>query len=469
MNISIEEAAVCEKKIVVEFDEADVKKAYDSTLALFAKQAAIKGFRPGKAPRDMVVRRFGADILKYAREDLEAKGFSQCLKDNPMEIVAERDFERTGFSSPSEPYTVSLVVSVSPDVPVPDYKGLPLEARKVAVADEAVQDTIDRLRKDRGEFKDAPDGTPAQAGDLVQIDYTATSGGKPLSEFGPKAQTLAEHKDFWVMTDEEYSFLPGFGPQLVGLKSGDSKTVDITFPADAAVEELRSLPASFAVTVKKVRAHAPAEMDDKFFAAFQVKDEAELRASIRSSLEHAAQRDERARVRDAALEALLEKAGPVECSAAETERETNRLVYDMAAQNLRNGVPEKELRDQLPRITEEARKAAGRSLSARHLLDAVAKAEDITVSDAAVDMEERIQAYASGASSVKALAKAHGVSQETLRERTRERIRQRLAIDAILREAAWSGDGAEDAKAQYAPAPEAAPEAPSADAPAPEA
>ena len=469
MKVSIEEAGVCEKKIVIEFDESDVQKAYDSTFALFSKQASIKGFRPGKAPREMVVRRYGADILKYAREDLEAKGFSQCLRENPMDVVAERDVERTGFASPSDPYTVSLVVSVSPSVPVPDYKGLPLEARKIAVTDEAVQDTVQRLRKDRGEFKDAPDGTPAQAGDLVQIDYTATSGGKPLSDFGPKAQTLAEHKDFWVMTDEEYSFLPGFGPQLVGLKSGDSKTVEITFPADAAVEELRSLPASFAVTVKKVRAHAPAEMDDKFFAAFQVKDETALRSTIRSSLERAAQRDERARVRDAAMEALLAKAGPVECSAAETERETNRLVYDLAAQNLRNGVSEKDLRDQLPRITEEARKAAGRSLSVKHLLDAVAKAEDITVSDSAVDMEERIQAYASGASSVKALAKASGVSQETLRERVRERIRQRLAIDAVLREAAWTGDGAEDAKAQYAPAPAAAPEAAAPAKPAPEA
>ena len=467
MKVSIEEVGVCEKKIVIEFDESDVQKAYDSTFALFAKQASIKGFRPGKAPREMVVRRYGADILKYAREDLEAKGFSKCLKDNPMEVIGERDFERKGFASPSDPYTVSLVVSVSPDVPAPDYKGLPLEARKVAVTDEAVQQTVDRLRKDRGEFKDAPDGTPAQAGDLVQIDYTATSGGKSLADLGPKAKSLAEHKDFWVMTDEEYSFIPGFGPQLVGLKSGDAKTVEITFPADAAIEELRSVPASFAVTVKKVRSHAPAELDEKFFASFQVKDEAELRSTIRTSLERAAQRDERARVRDAAIEALLAKAGPVECSAAETERETNRLVYDLAAQNLRNGVSEKDLRDQLPRITEEARKAAGRSLSARHLLDAVAKAEEITVNDAAVDMEERIEAYAAGAASVKALAKAHGISPETLRERTRERIRQRLAIDAILRNAAWSGDGAEDAKTQYAG--ESKPAAPAPAEPTPEA
>lgn len=456
MKVSIEEAGVCEKKIVIEFDESDVQKAYDSTFALFSKQASIKGFRPGKAPREMVARRYGADILKYAREDLEAKGFSQCLRENPMDVVAERDVERTGFASPSDPYTVSLVVSVSPSVPVPDYKGLPLEARKVAITDEAVQKTFDNLRKDRGEFKDAPDGTPAQAGDLVQIDYTATSGGKPLSDFGPKAQTLAEHKDFWVMTDEEYSFLPDFGPQLVGLKAGDAKTVDITFPADAAVEELRSLPASFAVTVKKVRSHEPAALDEKFFASFQVKDEAELRSTIRSSLERAALRDEQSRVRDAALDALLEKAGPVECSAAEVERETNRLVYDLAAQNLRNGVSEKDLRDHLPRITEEARKAAGRSLSAKHLLDAVAKAEDITISNAEIDLAERVHAYSAGAASVKALAKARGISQESLREQTRESLLHRHAIDALLRHAAWTGDGAEDAKAQYAPAPEAA-------------
>ena len=68
MKVSIEEAGVCEKKIVIEFDESDVQNAYDSTFALFSKQASIKGFRPGKAPREMVVRRYGADILKYRKQ-----------------------------------------------------------------------------------------------------------------------------------------------------------------------------------------------------------------------------------------------------------------------------------------------------------------------------------------------------------------------------------------------------------------
>ena len=444
MNVTVENAGPCRKRIKVEFSAEEIQKEYDESLAVYAKHGQVKGFRPGKAPAEMIRRMYNKQILEGLHEHLLAKGFQQALKEHKLEPVAEMDLQKSTLKA-GEPFSFSLLLDVEPDFALPVYKGLEVEAKKVEITEEALTRAIDRYLENTGKYEDLTEERPVKEGDMVAVDYTATVDGKPMADVSEKAKGLAAGTDFWVIANEEYSFLPGFGPQLVGLKVGAAKDISVAFDGQSPIDELRGKTAVFAATVKKIRARTKPALTEELFKSLHVKDEAELRETFRSMLKGEADRNESSRRRNQLIEALL-KGAELDVPESEAHDESHRIVYEMVEENTRRGVSEQEIRDNLAKISESAKTAAKDRLKLRYLLKRIAREEKIEVADAEVAALMNAHAQRSGAKSAKEWLQKANLKEREVRHGLRQDLLTSKTIDVLLAHAKLSGEGAAEAQ-----------------------
>ena len=444
MNVTVENTGPCRKLLKVEFTGEEIQKEYDESLAVYARHGRVKGFRPGKAPLEMIRRMYDKQIVEGLHEHLLAMGFRQALKEHKLNAVAEYDLQKSALKA-GEPFSFSLAVDVEPEFELPAYKGIEVEAKKVEIADAAVAQAIDRYLENMGKYEDLAEPRPVKEGDMVAVDYAATVDGKPMAEISEKAKGLAAGADFWVIANKEYSFLPDFGPQLVGLKIGDSKDIAVAFDGQSPIEELRGKTAVFASTVKKIRARAKPAMDAELFKSLGVKDEAELCATFKNMLQGEADRQEMARRRNHLIDSLMKNAA-LDVPESEAHDESHRIVYEMVEENTRRGVPEQEIRDNIGKISESAKTAAKDRLKLRYLLKRIAREEKIEVSDAEVTAVLNAQALRSGAKTAKEWLQRAKLKEGEVRKGLRADLLTTKTIDALMGHAKWTGAGAGEAK-----------------------
>lgn len=444
MNVTVENTGPCRKLLKVEFSADEIQKEYDESLAAYARHGKVKGFRPGKAPMEMIRRMYDKQIREGLHEHLLAKGFHQALQEHKLEVVAEYDLQKSALQA-GQPFSFSLAVDVAPEVELPAYKGIEVDAKKVEISDDAVAQAIDHYLEGMGKYEDLTEARPVKEGDMVAVDYAATVDGRPMAEISEKAKGLAAGADFWVIANEEYSFLPGFGPQLVDLKVGDSKDITVAFGAQAPIDELRGKTGVFQATVKKIRARAKPVMDEALFTSLHVKDEAELRATFKSMLQGEAERQELARRRNQLIDSLM-KGATLDVPESEAHEESHRIVYEMVEENTRRGVPEQEIRANIAKISESAKTAATDRLKLRYLLKRIAREEQIEVADAEVTGLMNAHAARAGAKSAKEWLQRAKLKEGEVRKGLRADLLTTKTIDALMGHAKLTGEGAGEKK-----------------------
>ena len=442
MKVTVESTGPCRKQLKVEFSAEEIQQEYDESLAVFAKHGRVKGFRPGKAPVDMIRKMFDKQIIEGLHEHLLAKGFRQALQEHKLRTVAEYDLQKSALAA-GQPFSFSLALDVEPDFELPAYKGIEVDAKKVEISDDAVTQAIDRYLENMGKYEDLAEDRPVKEGDMVAVDYVATVDGRPMAEVSEKAKGLATGADFWVIANEEYSFLPAFGPQLVGLKVGDAKDVTVAFDAQAPIEELRGKTAIFASKVKKIRARTKPALTPELLQQLGAKDEADLRATFRNMLQGEADRQEMGRRRNLLIGSLM-KTAVLDVPESEEHEESHRIVYEMVEENTRRGVPEKEIRDNIGKISESAKQAAKERVKLRYLLQRIAREEKIDVTDAEVTAMLNQYAARSGAQSVKDWLQRAKLKEVEVRKNLRADLLTTKTIDALMGHAKLTGAGAAD-------------------------
>ena len=442
MKVTVESTGPCRKQLKVEFSAEEIQQEYDESLAVFAKHGRVKGFRPGKAPVDMIRKMFDKQIIEGLHEHLLAKGFRQALQEHKLRTVAEYDLQKSALAA-GQPFSFSLALDVEPDFELPAYKGIEVDAKKVEISDDAVTQAIDRYLENMGKYEDLAEDRPVKEGDMVAVDYVATVDGRPMAEVSEKAKGLATGADFWVIANEEYSFLPAFGPQLVGLKVGAAKDVSVAFDAQAPIEELRGKTAIFASKVKKIRARTKPALTPELLQQLGAKDEADLRATFRNMLQGEADRQEMGRRRNLLIGSLM-KTAVLDVPESEEHEESHRIVYEMVEENTRRGVPEKEIRDNIGKISESAKQAAKERVKLRYLLQRIAREEKIDVTDAEVTAMLNQYAARSGAQSVKDWLQRAKLKEVEVRKNLRADLLTTKTIDALMGHAKLTGAGAAD-------------------------
>lgn len=446
MQMEFNDLGGCRRELKVEYSAEEVRGKYAELLKDYVKYGRVNGFRPGHAPEAMIRRQYGKQIAQDIHDRLFGEGYRAALAKYEFIHIADIEFHDATVAD-GQPFAFSLVMEIAPepDVSACPYKGIPLDAAKIEIGDDRVTEAIEHHLRDRGTFQDAAEGEAAADGDIVSFDFTATMDGRPLGEVlgtdDSAAKALAQGQGQFARAGDTPSIIPGLGPRLVGLAPGGTCEFDVPFPDDFRVEALRGKTATYSVKVNKIRRLVPRAMDEAFFKEAGVADEAELRAKIRTILEDQAKDAEADRLETALRDALLEKVS-FDLPSKEVEQTQNRIVYQIAEQNLRRGIPESAIRDGFEQINATAAKEAERALRIKYLFRAIAKAEKISVSN----HELRALLASQGSDpdeTVKRMARESKTDEDSVRAEIRSNILRSKVENFLLGNALWSGDGAD--------------------------
>src|ERR1700677_231991 len=282
MNITVEDVAPCKKRLKIEVPANRVQQAYDQVATDFQKEAKIPGFRPGHAPRTVVLKKFHKDIESEAQRTLVPEAYQEAIAEKKLKVVTQPEIEDLKYQ-PGLSLSFSTLVELVPDFKLPNYKGLVIKKQETAVTDEEVDKTLSSLADQRATFDDATD-RPVALEDFAVISYEGTLDGKPLAEVVPDAPNLAKNPNFWLWILAE-GLLPKFAEQLVGLEKGGKRTVTVEFPADFPQAPVAGKTAEYAVELKEIKIKRAPVIDEAFAQEIAKMSLPDLKARVREYME----------------------------------------------------------------------------------------------------------------------------------------------------------------------------------------
>ena len=359
----------------VELDAAAVDTAFDAIVKDYQKQAALPGFRPGKAPRDMVVRKYSTEIKEEAKRKLIGDNYRKAIEEQKLQVIGYPDIEEVQFER-GQPLQFTATVETAPEFQMPEYKGLPAQLESKTVTDADVARALELLRGQHAKFETV--ARPLAGGDIAVVNYTGATDGKPLTELAPTAKGLTEQKNFWVET-EGGSFIPGFAAQLIGAQAGEKRTVTVDFPADFVTPQLQGKKAVYEVELVEVKEKVLPPLDDELAKKFGAENLEKLNVGVRTDLENELKYSQSKAIRAQTVRALL---GRVNFDLPETAvaAETRNVVYDIVRQNTQRGIGRELIEKQKDEIYSAAAVNAKERVKLAFIVQRIAEQEKITVS-----------------------------------------------------------------------------------------
>jgi trigger factor len=368
--------------LTVEVSAETVSESLDSAYKKVVKQINVPGFRKGKMPRPLFEQRFGVESLYQDAIDLMLpEAYTSAIEETGIEPVDRPEIDVEQIEK-GKPFIFTAKVTVKPEVKLGEYKGLEVEAFDTTVTDEDVDSEIKALQEKQAELVVKEEGK-AENGDTVVMDFEGFVDGEAFE--GGKAENYS-------LELGSGQFIPGFEEQLVGLAAGESKDVEVSFPEEYHAAELAGKPAVFKVTLHEIKGKELPELDDEF--AKDVDDEVEtldaLKEKIKSRLEHDKKHQAEHHMQDVVVGAATENA-EIDVPSIMVDNEVDRMLQEfeqrlqMQGMNLElyfqfSGQNEEALREQMK---VEAEQRVRGSLT----LEAIAKAENIEVTDEEVNAE----------------------------------------------------------------------------------
>lgn len=433
MNVSVENLAPCKKLVRVELDATAVDAAFDAITKDFQKQAALPGFRPGKAPLAMVAKKYEAEITEEAKRKLIGENYRQAVADQKINVVGYPDIEEVQFGR-GQALQFNATVETAPEFQLPEYKGLPARLESKSVTEEDVTRAIDLLRGQQAGFN--PVARPLANGDIAVVNYTGKCEDKLITELAPTAKGLTEQKNFWIETDGN-SFIPGFAAQLIGASAGEKRTVNVDFPADFVTPQLQGKKGVYEVELVEVKEKVLPELNEEFARKYGAENVEKLTAGVRTDLENELKFSKSKAVRNQVVRELL---GKVTFDLPETAvaNETRNVVYDLVRQNTQRGVNRDLIEKQKDEIYAAAAGSAKERVKLAFLVGKIAEQEKIQATQD--DVLKRAQQLAlmyqmPFEQFVKDLQKRNGIN-ELYEQVIHEKVLELLEKNAAITEAA---------------------------------
>ncbi|NNB87082.1 trigger factor [Corallococcus exiguus] len=379
MKVQVEELSPIEKKLSIEVDSARVVEELNRAYAALSGQVKMPGFRQGKVPRRILEQKYREQVEDDVIQRVVQKAYLDAVREHKVEAVASPQVTNSGLK-PNAPFSFEARVEVKPKVEAKDFEGLSLTKVDTAVADDAVNQQIENMRQNLGRIEPVTDRDTAAQDDQVTIDFEAKVDGKEFP--GSKADGIG-------VRVQDGDLIQGNIPQLAGVKVGESKDVEYTFPQDYQAEEVRGKTAIFHITAKELKKAVVPELNDDFAKQTGVAQTVdELRAKVRSDLEKARKNQSTVDERDGLIKALLEK-NPFDVPRAMVERAIDSMMEGAFRQMQRQGIDPRQLGLDFNRLRDEMREKATLEVKGTLLFEAIAQQQNIQASDE--DVEKRIE------------------------------------------------------------------------------
>ncbi|MEY2528298.1 MAG: trigger factor [Verrucomicrobiota bacterium] len=390
MKVEVETEPQGVSTLRIELPPEDVRKEWDAIANNYARHARIPGYRPGKAPRPVIEKKFRKEIQDELTKALVSRSYHEAIAKKQLRVVSLTDVGDVEFGEDRSMRFRATVVT-APEFELPEYKNIPVQLPNSAVSEADIDTAIERLRDQAADFVDVAERELAM-GDFAVIDFTGAIDGVPVSEIVPEAsKNLHGGKKFWLHLAPE-NFLPKFCEQIVGMKPADTRSVQVLFPADFPVAELAEKKADYAVTLNEIKEKVLPAVDDAFAAKLMPgKTLADLRHTIEHNLEHEKEH-EIERVKEQQVVKFLHEHISFDLPPSLLKGETRRALNELVHRNRERGVPDELLKGKEKELIEGAGSLAAHRLKTNFILHRIAEQEKIEVSREEVDERVREQA-----------------------------------------------------------------------------
>lgn len=369
----IEEVNSTRRKFRIEVPANTVKSAFDVAVTEIQQTAEIKGFRKGKVPSALVRKFFAQDVAKKAYEKAVNESYGEAIKGVDFQIVSFPMIDVDGQFEEGKQFAYTATVDINPKVDIQGYKELVLKtAEKEPELDEQVARTIRQLASDAEKLALETSGRAAIKNDAVKVDYTISVDGKELSERAAKDVTL--HLDG--------STLPELEAGIIGMKTGDSKTIKVTYSESVGDANLKGKTAEFKVSVNSIHTFDLTKLDDEFAKRFGAENLDALRSTMRSQLEGMNERNKIARFKDDIIKQILDK-NTFDVPESLIEGTIDRAIADANSRRERGN----QLDSNNETVRNEYREWATSEVKGVLALGHIARQEGLTVDDREVGQE----------------------------------------------------------------------------------
>ncbi len=368
-------------ELEIKADAEAFEKAIQETYLRSRGRINVNGFRKGKAPRKMIEQLYGENVFyEDAVNALVNTEVAPAIESTDYELVANPEINVTSVNK-NDGVTFKVVITVKPEVEISDYKGIEIEKTVNAVTDEDIDRQIQALRERNGRLVTVEDRA-AENGDVAVIDFEGFKDGVAFEGGKDSNYELALGSG---------TFVPGFEEQIVGKKTGEEFTINVTFPENYQMEELAGQPCEFKIKLNEIKTKELPELDDEFVkdaTEFETLDE--LKNDMRTKLEeHAAQHAE-AEAENKLFEALIDKLN-ADIPQVMYENKIDEMVRDFEVRLSQQGLDMKTYLTYTNMDMAAFRKSfeeqAQKQVKVRLALEKIADLENVEVTDEQVEEE----------------------------------------------------------------------------------
>jgi trigger factor len=409
------------RQLTVEIPVGDVESAIERVTREYTKSARLPGFRPGRVPPGVVRQRFRAQILHDVAHDLIPRTIDDVLSTRGVEPVDTPDVKDVVVEE-GKPLSFTASFDVVPAFAPGDFGDIQLTRQPVAVDDDAVQQTLERLRERAARFEPVEGGVAEGHTLVIDLERRATAADGTV-------QPPDTHEKVSIEMGAPAN-PPGFDHEVTGMTVGESRAFTLSYPADYAVTELAGTSVAYTVHLKELRRRVVPALDDEFAKDLgeDIESLEALKARVRTDLETEAREASERQLRADLLKQIAKRL-PFPVPGALVDREIDRRVEDFARRLMSQQIDPRRANIDWAAFRQGQREPAQESVASALVLDQVARSENITVSDA--DLERELERYAERTGLTPEAVKAR-LEQEDGLGRMQVGLRRESTVNAVL-------------------------------------
>ncbi|MGB8455719.1 MAG: trigger factor [Anaerocolumna sp.] len=417
MSLQVEKLEKNMVKLTIEAAAAEFEAAIEKAYIKNKGKMNVQGFRKGKAPRTIIEKMYGASVFYEDAANLVIPdAYEKAAQESGLDIVSRPEIDVIQIEK-GKPFIFTAEVAVKPEVTLGNYKGIEVEKETIEVTEEEIIAEIDKVRDQNSRVITVED-RPVADKDMIVIDFDGFVDGVPFE--GGKAEDYS-------LTIGSHSFIDTFEDQLIGKSIGEEVEVNVTFPAEYQAAELAGKPAMFKVKVKEIKAKELPESDDEFaqdVSEFDTLDE--YKADIKATIIEKKEKEAKTAKEDKVVEKIIENA-TMDIPEAMIETQVRQMTDDFAQRMQSQGLTIEQYFQftgmNSKQLIEQMRPQAVKRIESRLVLEAIVKAENITVSDEDIE-KEFVQ-----------MAETYKMEIEKIKELIGEKEKEQIVMDMSVQKA----------------------------------
>ena len=367
MKVNLESVSKTERRVDVVIQANEVKDKIENVIRDFQQNAKVKGFRPGKVPRRLIESIYGKQIINEVSSRLVSESFENALNEASVRPIS-RPKLTTDKVEPDRDFHYTAEFEVIPDIEVDNYIEIELKKEKEEIKDGEIERLLLQLRNRSAQAKPLEEEREARNGDFVIIDYEGTIDGKSLEEL--------RKQDVQVIFGEGH-FIKEFEEAMVGMKKGEEREFDVTYPDDFQIKEAAGKAVKFKLKLKDILERILPDLDDEFAKDLGEENLENLRKKMKEDLERRLEESSKNKLKSDLIQKLIQNRS-IDIPQSLLEEQVMRLKWEFSLNFQRQGLPVPELDE---KNEERIRDRAMRNIKSSIVIGAIAKKEGIYITD----------------------------------------------------------------------------------------